>query len=57
MNIGTTERVIRIVTGLGLFSMLVLLSTEWRWVGLIGWVPLVTGAIGWCPVYAWLKRI
>lgn len=56
MKIETTERAIRIVTGLGLLSLLLLLSNDWRWVGLIGLVPLLTGTIGWCRVYAWLKR-
>ncbi len=51
-NIGTTERWARTVAGLILLSLIYFIDSDWRWVGLIGIVPLTTAAIGWCPMYA-----
>lgn len=53
-NIGNLERVIRIVVGLGLLSLIYFLEGNARWWGLIGLGPLATAAIGYCPPYAWL---
>ena len=53
-NVGSTERVIRIIVGLGLLSLIVILESNARWWGLIGLVPLATGTIGYCPPYAML---
>ena len=49
MNEGKIDRIVRIVVGLGLLS-LVFVGPQTRW-GLVGIVPLVTGAIGFCPMY------
>jgi Na+/proline symporter len=46
------ERVARIVVGLALLS-LVFVGPQTLW-GLIGLVPLFTGAIGFCPAYTLL---
>jgi hypothetical protein len=44
-----TDRVIRVVLGLGLLSLVWIgPQTAWGWVGL---VPLVTGLAGRCPLY------
>jgi hypothetical protein len=46
------ERIIRVVAGLGLLSLLAVGPVPgWGLVGLIGLVPLATGAIGSCPIY------
>ncbi len=50
-NVGTADRVIRIVVGLVLLSLLVVLEGNARWWGLIGLVPLVTGLAARCPMY------
>jgi hypothetical protein len=55
MNIGFAERVVRIVLGVVLLSCVLLISNGVRWAGLLGLLPLVTGAIGWCPFYAVLS--
>ena len=49
-NVGGIDRIIRIVLGLALIG-LTLSGTVGMW-GWLGVVPLVTGAIGWCPPYA-----
>jgi hypothetical protein len=39
-----------------LLSALFFFSSSWRWLGLIGLIPLITGSIGWCPAYALMDR-
>jgi hypothetical protein len=56
MNIEAWERMIRIALGAALLSAPFLLATKWKWLGLIGIAPLVTGMVGWCPVYALFWR-
>lgn len=50
-NAGRIDRTIRIVVGLVLLSMPFWLDTPWRWLGLIGLIPLSTGLAGRCPGY------
>ena len=47
-NVGTVDRVIRVVLGLAIIGAGVYYQSWW---GVIGIVPLATAAIGWCPVY------
>jgi hypothetical protein len=48
-NEGVVDRVIRIVLGLVLLS-LVFVGPRTAW-GFVGLVPLLTGLIGYCPLY------
>ena len=49
-NIGSSERVVRIVAGAVVLSLaFVGPRTPWGYLGII---PLATGLIGWCPPYA-----
>lgn len=50
-NMGSIDRVVRVVIGLALLSPIFLLDGGARWFGLIGIVPILTAAIGWCPAY------
>ena len=50
-NVGTVDRVVRIVVGLGLLSLVVILEGNARWWGLVGLLPLATGLVGWCAMY------
>ena len=51
-NVGSAERVIRVVLGLVVLSMaFVGPQSPWAYLGII---PLATGLIGWCPPYALL---
>ncbi len=49
-NVGTVDRVLRIVLGLVLLS-LVFVGPQTYW-GLIGIIPLLTAFTGFCPAYA-----
>lgn len=49
-NVGKTERVIRVLAGLGILSLVFIgPQTAWGWIGA---VPLLTGLIGYCPAYS-----
>lgn len=51
-NVGTTDRILRVVVGLALLSLIFILEGAARWWGLIGLLPIGTALIGWCPGYA-----
>jgi len=51
-NVGKTDKIIRIVLGLAIIVVGIVGGSWW---GLIGFIPLLTGLIGWCPVYVPFK--
>jgi hypothetical protein len=55
VNVATFERVLRVLVGV-LFLALAVAGPRNIW-GLLGLVPLVTGAMGYCPLYAMLSRL
>ena len=49
-NVGSLDKVVRIVLGLVLLSLVFVgPRTPWGWIGL---VPLLTAFVGVCPLYA-----
>src|SRR5687768_11912041 len=52
-NVGSLDRVIRIALGLVLLS-LVRFGPQTEW-GYLGFLPLLTGAFGYCPIDALLR--
>jgi hypothetical protein len=50
INEGTLDRALRIIIGLILIGLT--LAGVIGWWGWIGVVPLVAGAVGFCPLYA-----
>ena len=50
-NVGNVDRIVRVIIGLGLLSLLFILDGNARFWGLIGIIPLVTAFIGICPLY------
>lgn len=51
-NEGNLDRAIRVIVGLALIGLAATGKVGmWGWIGV---VPLVTGAVGWCPLYALL---
>lgn len=49
-NAGNLDRGARVVLGIGLLSITVIgPQTPWGYIGL---VPLITGLIGYCPLYS-----
>jgi len=53
-NVGGVDKVLRIVVGLGLLSLVLILDGSARWWGLAGLVPLLTGLVNFCPIYSLL---
>jgi hypothetical protein len=47
-NIGTADRVIRIVAGLAIGALGLAFQS---WLGLLALVPLLTAGVGVCPLY------
>jgi hypothetical protein len=47
-NIGSADRVGRVVVGLAIIAVGLYTKSWW---GAAGVVPLLTAAIGWCPAY------
>jgi len=48
INVGKTDKIIRVILGLTIIAGGVLFQSWW---GLVGAVSLVTAAMGWCPLY------
>lgn len=53
-NMDKVEKVIRMVVGLGMLSLVFILRDPSRFFGLIGIIPLTTGIVGTCPIYSLL---
>jgi membrane-associated protease RseP (regulator of RpoE activity) len=53
-NVGKIDRWIRIILGIAILSLLVFLNGSIKWIGLIGLIPLLTGLLNYCPIYALL---
>jgi hypothetical protein len=53
-NVGSTDRVLRVVLGVALLAFAVLSAWPYAWLGYIGVIPLLTAAMGSCPVYSML---
>jgi hypothetical protein len=52
-NVGGLDKIIRIIAGLILLALVFIgPKTAWGWLGLI---PLATGLVNFCPLYALLK--
>ena len=52
INIGSIDRIVRIIAGLSMVALFFLLDGNLRWFGLLGVVLLLTAFIGWCPAYS-----
>ena len=53
-NVGNIDRIVRVLVGLALLSLIYFLEGNARWWGLIGLGPIATAALGYCPPYAWM---
>ena len=47
-NIGTTDKIIRIIVGLVIIGSGIYFKSWW---GIIGLIPILTAILGWCPLY------
>jgi len=51
INVGKIERLIRVLVGFAILYIGVLSQIEPKFWGYIGFIPIITGVLGWCPVY------
>lgn len=50
-NMGKIDRIIRLIVGAGLFSLLFVVNNNWKYLGILGIILLITSAVGVCPLY------
>ena len=51
-NVGSADKVIRIILGVAIIAFGIYYQSWW---GLVGIVPLFTAFIGWCPAYSLIR--
>lgn len=51
-NVGSVDKVLRMVLGVALLSLIFVLEGPARWWGLVGLVPLGTALMSYCPLYS-----
>ncbi len=47
-NVGSADRIVRVVLGLAIVAAGLYFKSWW---GAVGAVPILTATIGWCPLY------
>lgn len=47
-NVGSADKIIRVVLGIGVIAVGAYYQSWW---GAVGILPLFTASIGWCPAY------
>ncbi|MGB2693189.1 MAG: DUF2892 domain-containing protein [Thermodesulfobacteriota bacterium] len=50
-NVSSVDKVVRIIIALVLFSLYFVLEGNLRYLAVIGFIPLLTALISWCPIY------
>ena len=50
-NVGTTDRIVRVSIAVVLIGLSATGKIGW-WGYVVAMIPLVTGLISWCPIYA-----
>jgi len=53
-NVGSTDKIIRIIAGIAILSLFFILKGNARYFALLGFVPIITAFVGFCPLYALL---
>lgn len=53
-NIGTVDRIVRLIFGVGILGLYGALAAPWNYLTLTGLVPLGTAFTGNCPIYSML---
>lgn len=51
-NVGNVDKIIRIIIGVVLLSLLFVLNGNIKYLGLIGIIPFLTAVFGYCPLYS-----
>ena len=51
-NVGSVDRVVRVLIGLGLLAFAFFSGNQYAWIGYIGIVPILTALFSSCPLYS-----
>jgi len=51
VNVGAFDMLVRFLLAMALFSLATLLDGNWRWFAVLGFVPLISAALRYCPLY------
>ena len=52
VNVGALDRIVRLVFAAILVALFAFAPSPIRWIGVIAAIPLLTGAIAFCPLYS-----
>jgi len=52
VNEGSLDRIIRVIMGLIILALWFVLQGNAKYLALIGFIPLITALLGWCPLYS-----
>lgn len=55
-NIHSGDRIVRLVVGVLILGLYGALPEPWRYLTLVGLIPLGSALTGFCPVRAWRER-
>lgn len=55
-NIGTTQRLVRLIAGLACLGLYGVLTPPWQYLALLGLIPLSSALTGFRPKRGWLGR-
>jgi hypothetical protein len=50
-NVGNTDQTVRLIVGSVPLSLMLMVNADWRWLGLIGLIPVMTAILRVCPLY------
>ena len=53
-NVGRLERFMRLIVGVLILGLYGALEPPWKYISLVGLIPLASGLTGFCPLYAML---
>lgn len=51
-NVGKIERLVRLIVGVMILGLYGALDPPWRYLTLVGLIPLASALTGFCPIYA-----
>jgi Protein of unknown function (DUF2892) len=51
-NVGSIDKILRVIIGLALLAFAFFSGHAYAWIGYLGIVPLLTAALGTCPLYS-----
>lgn len=51
-NLGKFDKIIRLIVGIGLLSLLFVMNGNIKFLGFVGLIPIISAVVGVCPLYS-----